>query len=119
MLEAINGGNYATWPNLIAETVKKHFPESNETHQGHMLGIKKNIRSTKEKKQRLTYQLDNGETRTIPIQKHQDIYVKINDAKEKVYTDQAGSFPFTSKKGNTYTMILCENDNNVIMIEAM
>ena len=80
-LEAINGGNYATWPNLTAEAVKKHFPESNETNQGHMWGIKQNIISTKEKKQPLIYQLENGETITIPLQKHHDIYAKIDDAK--------------------------------------
>ena len=63
-----------------------------------MRGIKKNIRSTIDKKQPLTYQLDNRETLTIPLQKHRDIYVKINDAKELLYTNQTGKFPFTSKK---------------------
>ena len=71
-IEAINGGNYAIWPNLTAEAVKKHSPESNETNQGHMRGIKQ-IKSTKDKKKLLTYQFDNGETLTIPLQKHQDI----------------------------------------------
>ena len=59
-IKAIKGGNYATWPNLTAEAVKQHFPESNETNQCHMRGSKQNIRSTGEKKQPLTYQLDNG-----------------------------------------------------------
>ena len=36
-----------------------------------------------------------------------------------MYTDQNGSFPVTSKKGNKYIMILCEIDNDVIMSEAM
>ena len=39
-LKSIKGGNYATWPNLTAEAVNQHFPESNETNQGHMQGIK-------------------------------------------------------------------------------
>ena len=60
---------------------EKALPRSNETNQGHMWGIKQNIISTKENKQPLTYQLDNGETLTIPLQKHQDIYVKTNDVK--------------------------------------
>ena len=84
-----------------------------------MRGIKQDIRSTREKKQPLTYQLDNGETLTIPLKKHQDIYIAINDAKETMYTDQTGAFPITSKKGNKYIMILCEIDNNVILSEAM
>ena len=53
-LKAIKGGNHATWPNLAAEAVNQHFPESNETNQGHMRGIKQNIRSTRQKKQPLT-----------------------------------------------------------------
>ena len=84
-----------------------------------MWGIKQNIRSTIEKKQPLTYQLENGETLTIPLKKHQDIYIEINDAKKKMYTDQTVAFPITSKKGNKYIMILCEIDNNVILSEAM
>ena len=59
-LKVIKGGNYVTWPNLTTEAVNQHFLESNETNQGHMRGIKQNIISTREKKQPLTYQLDNG-----------------------------------------------------------
>ena len=65
-----------------------------------MQGIKQNIISTREKKRPLTYQLDNGETLTIPLKKHQDIYIAINYAKETMYTDKTGVFPITSKKGN-------------------
>ena len=67
----------------------------------------------------MTYKLDNRETLTTPLKKHQDIYIAINDAKEIMYTDQTGAFPVTSKKGNKYIMILCEIENNIIMIEAM
>ena len=84
-----------------------------------MQGIRQNIGSTREKKQPLTYQLDNGETLTIPLKKHQDIYIAINDAKETIYTNQTGAFPITSKKGNKYIMILCKIDNNFILSEAM
>ena len=84
-----------------------------------MQGIKQNIISTREKKQPLPYQLENRETFTIPLQKDQDIYKSINDAKETMYTDQTGAFSVTSKKENKYIMIRCEIDNNVIMSEAM
>ncbi|KAL7544564.1 hypothetical protein ACHAWF_007942 [Thalassiosira exigua] len=39
-LKAIKGGNFASWPLLTEEAVRKHFPESDETKQGHMKGIK-------------------------------------------------------------------------------
>ena len=47
-LKAIRAGNYATWPYLSAAAVQKHFPESDETQQGHMRNIKQGIRSTKQ-----------------------------------------------------------------------
>ena len=72
-----------------------------------MRGIKQDIRSTREKKQPLTYQLDSGETLTILLKKHQDIYIEINDSKETMYTNQTGAFPITYKKVNKYIMILC------------
>ena len=71
-----------------------------------MRGIKQNIKSTREKKQPLTYQLDNGETLIIPIQKHQDNYIAINNVNETMYMDQTSAFPVTSKKGTKYIMIL-------------
>ena len=50
-LNAITKRRYATWPHLTLEAATKQFPESDETLQGHMRGIKQDIRSTKEKKQ--------------------------------------------------------------------
>ena len=35
-LKAIKAENFATWPHLTAKAVRKHFPESDETAQGHM-----------------------------------------------------------------------------------
>jgi hypothetical protein len=34
--KAINAGKYSTWPGLTTATVRKHFPESDETKKGHM-----------------------------------------------------------------------------------
>ncbi len=35
-IKAIKAGNYNTWPNLTPSIVRRHFPESDETQQGHM-----------------------------------------------------------------------------------
>jgi hypothetical protein len=35
-IKAIKAGNFITWPGLTNTTVKKHFPESDETIKGHM-----------------------------------------------------------------------------------
>ena len=35
-LKAINAGNFATWPTITSNNVRRHFPESDETAKGHM-----------------------------------------------------------------------------------
>ena len=117
-IKAIRAGNYATWPHLTTTAVNKHFPESNETQQGHMRSIKQGIRSTRTKKD--PHELVTADTSIVlPLRKHQDIYVKIDTAKETIYTDQTGAFPVQSKSGNRYIMILCEMDSNAILSKPM
>jgi len=45
-LDAIKAGNYLTWPGLTTTAVRKHFPESDETQQGHMKKQRQGVRST-------------------------------------------------------------------------
>ncbi|KAL7551824.1 hypothetical protein ACHAWF_015016 [Thalassiosira exigua] len=118
-LKAIKGGNFASWPLLTEEAVRKHFPESDETKQGHMKGIKQGIRSTKTKKEPTTVTLEDGTELTMPLRKHHDVYLRVEEARETMYTDQTGAFPVQSRRGNRYVMILCEMDNNVIMSAPM
>ena len=47
-LDAIQNGNFSTWPLIYVKNVKKCFPESEETQFGHMLGQRQNVQSTKE-----------------------------------------------------------------------
>jgi len=96
MVKAIRAGNYATWPNLTATNVSKHFPELDETQQAHMQSIKQGIHSTKERKQPVQIKQEDETSVTLPLPKHNDVYVKIDDAKEKMYTDQTGAFPVRS-----------------------
>ena len=42
-LDTIKAGNFVTWPGLTTTVVRKHFPDSDETQQGH---IKKMINET-------------------------------------------------------------------------
>ena len=63
--------------------------------------------------------LQDGSELTLPLKKHSDIYISIEDAKETMYTDQTGAFPVQSRRGNRYIMVLCEIDGNIIISEAM
>ena len=118
-IKAIRAGNYASWPHLTLKAVQQHFPESDETQQGHMRSVKQGIRSTKEKKKNIEVETVDGETVTIPLRKHHDIYVRVEEAKETIYSDQTGAFPVRSRKGNRYIMVMCEMDSNAILSEAM
>ena len=117
-LRAIRAGNYATWPHLSVKNVQKHFPESDEERQGHMRSIKQGIRSTKERIM-VEVEDENGNVQKVPLKKHNDIYVRIDEAKETIYTDQTGAFPVRSRRGNRYIMVLCEMDSNTIHTAAM
>jgi len=96
-LKVIRARNYATWSNLTAKAVAKHFRESDETQQGHMRSFKQGIRSTKTRKKDIIVKQPDGSQRIIPLKKHHDVYVKIEEAKETMYTDQTGAFPTRSK----------------------
>ena len=122
-IKAIKAGNYVTWPELTAEAVHKHFPESDETQKGHMKQQRQNVRSTKVK-QNAT---DNGgndnedhdDQQFKSKAKHKDVYIKIYLANDTVHFDQTGRFPATSSRGNKYIMVLVEIDGNYIDAEPM
>ena len=46
---AIKNKQYPAWPGLTVDAVRKHFPESEETHKGHRRKIPSGLRSTKPK----------------------------------------------------------------------
>jgi len=110
-LKAINAGNFATWPTITPNNVRRHFPESDETAKGHMKKQRQGVRSTRV--------LENPEITVPTIAKVKDIYIKVHNATETIHTDQTGRFPATSSKGNQYIMILVEIDGNFIDAEPM
>ncbi len=112
-IEAIYMGNYVTWSGLTAKAVRRHFPESDETHKGHTKIQHQNVRSTKIKIKTNT---------TSPLTKEkqmQDVYIKDHHANDTMYSNQTGRFPATSSRGNQYTMVLVEVDGNYIDAEPM
>ena len=120
MLRAIRNKWLLTWPGLTVENVNKFFPESDETWKGHAKGQRQGVRSTKPKHQQ-DEEAQEAElnAKLRPGVKKHDVYFKIWDAKEKMYTDQTGRFPVQSKQGNRYMMVLVEIDSNYIDAEPM
>ena len=50
-INAIEAGNYVTWPGLTTKAIRRHFPESDETTKGHTKKQRQNVRSTKNQSQ--------------------------------------------------------------------
>ena len=122
-LKAIRKGNYNTCPLLTVKNVNKHFPESEETQQGHMRSQRQGVRSTKvetgikrvEEEKKTGHK--NQQAPTFP--KQEDIQIKIHYTNDTMYTDQNGNFPHISSRGNLYQIISYHVDSNPIWVEPM
>ena len=87
-----------------------------------MKGQRQGVRSVKPKSIREETEQDANAMSILTSaakQKQKDVYVKIWDTQEKVYTDQTGRLPWQSYKGNRYVMVLVEVDSNYIDAEPM
>eukprot|EP00804_Cyclotella_cryptica_P021899 CCRYP_000854-RA/>CCRYP_000854-RA protein AED:0.35 eAED:0.33 QI:0/0/0/1/1/1/2/0/417 len=99
---------------LTASTnVHKHFPQSEETQQGHMRSQHQGVRSTK------TALRTKPVTPALAAPSHPQhvIYIKTYDTHDTVYSDQTSKFPHASSRGNRYQMILYHTDSNSIWVE--
>ena len=47
LIQAINKGYFATWPNLTRKLINKHLPPSMATAKGHMHQTRKKLKSNK------------------------------------------------------------------------
>jgi hypothetical protein len=112
-LKAIKAGNYVEWLLLTEQNVKKYYPETTETPKGHLNQSRKNVRSTKPKP------LEELHTNQLRGKKAKDIFVKVYDVRETVFTDQTGQFPTRSKSGNKYIMVMLDINSSGIFVEPI
>ena len=113
-IKAIKAGNYVGWPMLNERNVNKYYPETDETPKGHMNQTRKNVRSTKAKPLK-EYEHKNQ----LEGKKVKDVYIKVYDTRETIFSDQTGQFPTRSRSGNKYIMVMVEIDSNAILVEPM
>ncbi len=113
-LKAIRAGNFAGWPLVTVENVNKYFPESDETQMGHLNQQRQGVRSTKTREP-----LMDIDTSMTKGKKEKDVYFKVFDMKNQIYTDQTGAFPIRSRGGHRYLMVMLEIDSNAILVEPM
>ena len=129
-LKAIKNGQFATWPGLTEEAVKKYLPESSPaTDKGHMKRQQKNIRSTKKEEngKRAAAELNSKETveDMHPKLEHDAFnqlfaYTIQMDAKDgTTYMDCTGKFPIRSVDGMVTIFILYDWSSNAILAEPI
>ena len=114
-IAAIEAGNYIGWPLLTARNVKKYYPETTATPKGHMNQTRKNVRSTKPK----AVPMEVCDTSKLKGKKERDVYTKVYDVRETIFSDQTGQFPKRSLSGNKYIMVMVEIDSSGILVEPM
>ena len=73
------------------------------------------MRSTKAN----TKPLEEADTNTLRGQKIRDVYTKVYDVRNTVFSDQTGKFPTRSQRGNNYVIVMVDIDSNAILVEPM
>ena len=48
-----------------------------------------------------------------------DVYTRVYDVRNTVFSDQTGQFPTRSQRGNKYIMVMVEIDSNAILVEPL
>ena len=51
--------------------------------------------------------------------KEKDVYIKVVDIKDTVYSDQTGRFPVRSVSGHKYIMVMVHIDSNAVLAEPI
>ncbi|KAL7529813.1 hypothetical protein ACHAWF_003120 [Thalassiosira exigua] len=114
-LAAIEVGNFVGWPLLTARNMKKYYPRTTEMPKGHMNQTRQDVHTTKAPPQ--PFKL--CDTSKLKGKKERDIFIKVYDVRETIYSDQTGQFPTRSMSGNKYVMIIVKINSSGILNEPM
>ena len=114
-LAACRHGNLIGFPFSDVKYIRKFYPETDETPAGHLNMQRQNVRSTKPKAQ----PFEQVDSTALRGRKERDVYIKVFEAKNTIFSDQTGRFPVTSNSGNKYIMLMVEIDSNAVLVEPM
>ena len=128
-IQAINKGNFITWPGLTSALVKKQLPMSTATTKGHLNQERKNLQSTSQPSISINPIVKietESDADIFPVSDSPNLRTKncffsfvSFEATAKAYSDQTGRFPYTSSRGNQYLMIIYDYDSNAILQEPL
>jgi hypothetical protein len=125
LIQAIENGNFSSWPGFTASNVSKYYTRTIATSKGHMVQTRQNTISTQPKQQKSpTEEIDEATREDFAPKENSpqcthEAYTTITDMHSKVYAYLTGRFSTTSSRGNIYMLILYENDANAMLAESM
>jgi hypothetical protein len=111
----------------MTQLVNKHFPDSNETQNGHMKAQRQGVGSTKQKtldyivakEQNINIKPGTDSSPQSHIKHHDNMFIKIVDLADTIHSNQTGAFPFTAQCGNRYIMLAIHIGANYIFCKPM
>ena len=123
-LNAVKSGKYTGWPLITVQNVQKCYPVTTDTPKGHMNQTCKNICSTKTKPhQQSTHlhstTLEEYNNTYFRGKKERDVYTKLYEVRDTLFSYQTGKFPTRSRQGNKCVMVMVEIENSGILVEPM
>ena len=128
-MKAIKKNYFSTWPGLTTDLVLRYLPKSAYASYDHLRQCYKGTQSTKTRQSNNFISVTQVEPDSYVIESifpessdyaiTYEVYLKIYDIQNKIYTDLTGRFPVTSIKGYEYIMVAFEADSNHIMAEPM
>jgi hypothetical protein len=108
-LKSIQNGQFATWPSVTVENVRKYLGKSDATAKCHLNQIRQNIRSTQQAEV-----ITEPDADIVQEDKCHYLYATTLETNQ-IYSDLTGRFPTTSLSGNKYILILYDYDSNSIL----
>eukprot|EP00957_Ditylum_brightwellii_P084458 6422611-Ditylum_brightwellii.AAC.1 len=108
MIKAAKAGYLQGCPGLKEKLICKFVKEDIETHQGHMKQARQNVWSTKRIDPMEPTEQEPGNIKTHLV------FAALEEVEGRMYSDQTGTFPKVSNRGNRHAMVLYVYDANHI-----
>eukprot|EP00956_Cyclotella_meneghiniana_P042186 scaffold248388_cov50-Cyclotella_meneghiniana.AAC.4 len=138
-IKAINNNQFASWPGLTADAVRKYLPESTATAKGHMKKTPAGVRSTRPRPPTIRIPIPsslnvpaNAKIKLVPTEdnlhpKHEHNNVNhifcwaalADQIDGTTYTDLTGRFPMMSLENKQYIFVAYDYTTNAIIVRAI
>ena len=121
-LNMLKAGNYTGWPFLTIQNFQNYYLETTETPKGHINQTRKNVCSTKKTTPTINSLVFH---RTRIVQQHffpgkkRDVYTKVYDVRDTIFSNQTGKFTSRYRQGNKYVIVMVEIDSSGILMKPM